>query len=201
MVDCHSRDWARNLVGNLGLPSHLLQPITPPGSVLGVIRPQIADETNLPADLKVIAPGAHDTASAVAAVPAAGEFPSACDGRWCYVSSGTWSLLGAELAQPRVTPAAQAAMFTNELGVCGTIRFLKNIPGLWLVQECRRDLARQGRELDYAGLTRLANEAEPFRTVVDPADEAFQMPGDMLAKIAAFANRTGQPAPDGPGGY
>ena len=92
-------------------------------------------------------------------------------------------------------------MFTNELGVLGTTRFLKNIPGLWLVQECRRDLARQGSELDYAALTRLANEAEPFRTLVDPAHASFQSPGDMLEKIAAVAQRAGQPAPESPGQF
>ena len=97
---------------------------------------------------------------------------------------------------PCVSPAAQAAMFTNELGVLGTTRFLKNIPGLWLVQECRRDLARKGSELDYAALTRLATEAEPFRTLVDPAHASFQSPGDMLEKIAALPGAPGRRRPN-----
>jgi rhamnulokinase len=172
-----------------------LQPIVAPGTVLGMIRPQLATDLGLPKDLQVIAPASHDTASAIAAVPAAD------DTSWCYLSSGTWSLLGAELDAPCVSPAAQEAMFTNELGVLGTTRFLKNIPGLWLVQQCRRDLARQGRQFDYAGLTRLASESEPFRTLVDPAHAAFQAPGNMLEKIAAVAGCAGQTAPESPGQF
>jgi rhamnulokinase len=120
---------------------------------------------------------------------------------WCYVSSGTWSLLGAELEAPCVTAAAQAASFTNELGVCGTTRFLKNIPGLWLVQECRRDFTRRGQEFDYGTLTQLASEAPALQTLVDPAHESFQSPGDMLRKIAGFADATGQPRPESPGQF
>lgn len=195
MVDCHTGDWAREMLAELGLPAHLLKPPVAPGTVVGTIRAQLAADTGLPADLKVIAPASHDTASAIAAVPAAG------DSSWCYLSSGTWSLLGAELQEPCVSPAAQEAMFTNELGVLGTTRFLKNIPGLWLVQECRRDLARQGREMDYAGLTRLAEESQPFRSLVDPAHATFQSPGNMQEKIAAVALCAGQPAPENPGQF
>jgi rhamnulokinase len=195
MVDCHTGDWARDMLGELGLPAKILGPISPPGTVVGTLRPALAQETGLPAGLRVIAPAAHDTGSAVAAVPAV-------DGtNWCYLSSGTWSLLGAELAEPCVSAAAQEAVFTNELGVCGTTRFLKNIPGLWLVQESRRDLARQGQEFDYAELTRLAADAEPFRTLVNPGYSAFQTPGDMLRKIAEFARATGQPEPESPGQF
>jgi rhamnulokinase len=198
MVDCHTGDWARSMLDELGLPTHLLPPISPPGTVVGKIRPMLAAETGLPNGMHVIAPASHDTASAVAAVPAASNGDA---GDWCYLSSGTWSLLGAELTSPCVSPEAQDAMFTNELGVHGTTRFLKNIPGLWLVQECRRDLARQGREMDYQGLTRLASEAEVSRTFVDPAHESFQTPGDMMAKIVAFARSTGQAVPETPGQF
>ena len=213
MVDCHTGDWAYEMLAELGLRRDLLGPISPPGSVVGTLRSKIAEETGLPAGLCVIAPAAHDTASAVAAVPAAGNAvaggpvaestgpPVATGHNWCYLSSGTWSLLGAELSAPCVSAAAQAASFTNELGVCGTTRFLKNIPGLWLVQECRRDFARQGQEFDYDTLTRLANEAPAFRTLLDPAHASFQSPGDMLHKIADFARKTGQPAPESPGHY
>jgi rhamnulokinase len=110
-------------------------------------------------------------------------------------------LLGAELTEPCVTPEAQAAMFTNELGVNGTIRFLKNIPGLWLVQECRRDLGRRGQQLDYEELTRLAAAAEPFRTLVDPGHASFETPGGMFEKIADFARTTNQPPPETPGQF
>ena len=135
----------------------------------------------MPAELSVVMPAAHDTASAVAAVPAVEHSD------WCYLSSGTWSLLGAELPAPCVSTAAQTASFTNELGVDGTTRFLKNIPGLWLVQECRRGFARQGQEFDYATLTQLASESSAFRTLVDPAQQSFQTPGDMPRKITEFA--------------
>ena len=117
------------------------------------------------------------------------------------MSSGTWSLLGAELDEPCVSAAAQAASFTNELGVGGTIRFLKNIAGLWLVQECRRDFARRGQEFDYPTLTQLASEAPAFRTLVDPGHSSFLLPGDMPQKIAEFARATGQPAPESPGQF
>jgi rhamnulokinase len=182
-------------LAELSLPTKALGKATAPGTVLGTIRPQLADETGLPRTLQVVAPAAHDTASAVAAVPAKKS------SSWCYLSSGTWSLLGAEIAKPCVSAAAQAASFTNELGIDGTFRFLKNIAGLWLVQECRRDLARQGQELDYVTLTRLAGEAPPLRTVVDPSHAEFQMPGGMLKKIADFADATKQPVPSTPGEF
>jgi rhamnulokinase len=195
MVDCHTGDWARRMLDEIGLPTHLLGTISPPGTVVGKLRPKIADATGLSAELQVVAPATHDTASAVAAVPA-------IEGtNWCYLSSGTWSLLGAELTAPCVTAEAQAASFTNELGICGTTRFLKNIPGLWLVQECRRDFARRGQEFDYATLTREAGAARALRTLVDPSHESFQSPGDMLRKIADFAAASGQPTPESPGQF
>jgi rhamnulokinase len=110
-------------------------------------------------------------------------------------------LLGAEIDQPIVTPAAQSASFTNELGVNGTIRFLKNIAGLWLVQECRREFERRGQKLDYRALTKVAREVPAFRTIVDPAHASFQTPGEMPQKIAEFAASTSQPAPDSVGAY
>jgi rhamnulokinase len=183
------------MIAELGLPPHILGPISPPGTIVGTLRQKIAEVTGLPAELHVVAPAAHDTASAVAAVPAVES------GNWCYLSSGTWSLLGAELAAPCVTAEAQAASFTNELGVGGTIRFLKNIPGLWLVQECRRDFARHGQDFDYGTLTRLASEAPAFGTLIDPAHAAFQAPGGMQGKIANFARATGQRVPESPGQF
>lgn len=195
MVNCHTGDWADDILAELGLPTPDLAPVTHPGSTIGPLSKKVAEETGLPEGMRVVAPASHDTASAVAAVPA-NEGTS-----WCYLSSGTWTLLGAELAEPCVSQAAYAAMFTNELGVCETIRFLKNIPGLWLVQETRRDLARHGQEFDYPELTRLAGEAEPFRTLVDPGHASFQAPGDMLRKIAEFAQTKGQPAPESPGQF
>ena len=198
MIDCHTGDWAVEMLEELGLPTKLLGRITPPGTVIGTLRSKIAEITGLPTSLQVVAPAAHDTASAVAAVPAEANGSNA---EWCYLSSGTWSLLGAELDAPCVSAQAQAATFTNELGVCGTTRFLKNIPGLWLVQECRRDFLRRGQELDYATLTQLATEAHPIRTLVDPSHGSFQSPGDMLSKIVEFARATAQHVPESPGQY
>jgi rhamnulokinase len=195
MVDCKTGDWSRDLLTDLGLPTHLLGPISPPGSEVGKIRHALAGEAGLSAGLRVVAPAAHDTGSAIAAVPADDAT------NWCYLSSGTWSLLGAERTAPCLSAAAQEAMFTNELGVAGTTRFLKNIPGLWLVQECRRDLARAGEDFTYAELTQLAEAAEPFRTLVDPAHASFETPGEMRSKIAAYARSTGQPPPESPGQF
>jgi rhamnulokinase len=194
MIACHTGDWARDMLNELGLPTNILAATTAPATVVGTVRKQLADDTGLPPTLKVVLPAAHDTASAVAAVPATDS-----SANWCYLSSGTWSLLGAELETPIVTPAAQAASFTNELGVTGTFRFLKNIAGLWLVQECRRDFVRRGQDLDYITLTKLATDATPLQTVVDPAHESFQLPGNMPQKIAEFAKATGQAGPVSPG--
>jgi rhamnulokinase len=195
MVDCHTGDWAGSMLSELGLPIPELRPRTNPGDEIGLLRKKLAEDTGLPVGLHVVAPATHDTASAVAAVP--GEPASS----WCYLSSGTWSLLGAEIDAPCVTPAARAASFTNERGVSNTIRFLKNIPGLWLVQECRREFARLGQEFDYATLTRLADEAGAFSTLVNPSHDSFQSPGDMPRKIAEFARATGQAAPQSPGQF
>lgn len=201
MVDCHTGEWAREMLADLGLPTQMLSEVVPPATVIGTLRPELAKETGLPTELQVVAPATHDTASAVAAVPAETSTATGAKSSWCYLSSGTWSLLGAELPAPCVSAAAEAAVFTNELGVDGTTRFLKNIAGLWLVQECRRDLAHHGLEFDYEQLARLAEEAAPFRTLVDPSYVEFQQAGDMRRKIADFARQTGQPAPKSPGQF
>lgn len=200
MIDCHTGDWARDMLGELDLPTNILGSITAPASVIGTLRQPIAEETGLPTTLRVVAPASHDTGSAVAAVP--GE-PASAGGEadWCYISSGTWSLLGAELKTPCVTPAAQAASFTNELGINNTFRFLKNIAGLWLVQECRRDLARQGTELDYPTLARFAEQSPALRTIVHPDYAPFQAPGAMLQKMTEYAHVTAQPKPTSPGEF
>jgi rhamnulokinase len=117
------------------------------------------------------------------------------------LSSGTWSLLGAELDEPCVSAAAQQASYTIELGVGGTIRFLKNIAGLWLVQECRRDFLRRGQEFDYPTLARMAGDATRFRTLIDTGHASFAQPGDILRKIADVARRAGQPIPESPGQF
>lgn len=198
-IDPRTGKWATPLLKQLGLTPHdYLLPTVPAGTKIGTLRDEVRKATSAPA-LDVIVPGSHDTASAVAAVPV--DDRDAASGGWAYLSSGTWSLMGAELDAPVVTEASRRAGFTNERGVAGRIRFLKNISGLWLVQELRRDYSLHGQEFDYATLTKLAEESEPFRTLVDADHEPFASPGDMRAKFDAFAQATGQPKPETPGQY
>jgi len=189
--DPRQGDWARPLLEKLGIPTRIFPEIVPPGTVLGDLLPAVADEVGLDC-LPVVAPGGHDTALAVAAVPAAGS-------DFVYISSGTWSLMGAELPGPIIDEQALAHGFTNEGGVEGTIRFLKNIVGLWLVQECRRTWARRGEDLSYDDLTEMAARAERLRSFVDPNDGEFLKPGDMPARIQDFCAGTGQPVPESKG--
>jgi rhamnulokinase len=179
--------WATGLVQSFGLPTGLLGSIVRPATVLGPLRSSIVTETGLNA-APVIAVATHDTASAVAAVPAKGE-------DWAYISSGTWSLMGVELSQPLVGEASLAANFTNEIGFGGTVRYLKNIMGLWLVQECRRDFERSGRNYSYEELMHLAGQAPAFGSVLNPDDESFILPVSMPRAFADFCRRTNQPVP------
>src|SRR5207249_258737 len=145
------------------------------------------------ASVSVIAPACHDTGSAVAAVPAQGGDD------WCYISSGTWSLMGVELNEPLINAKTLKYNYTNEGGVGGTIRFLKNIMGLWLVQECRRSWERAGNTYSYDDLTRLAEASPPFTSIVDPDDASFLLPADMPRALAEFCRKSGQPEPKEPG--
>jgi rhamnulokinase len=193
MLNVHSGDWDRELLDNLGLPTHVLGPIVEPGSTIGRLRQELCDATGLPATVRIILPPSHDTASAVAAVPANGRQS------WAYLSSGTWSLLGAEIDTPIATDAARQVPFTNERGINGTVRLLKNIAGLWLLQELRRELEMRGERRDYAELVREAERAEPRRTVVDPNHSEFGCPGNMAEKIRRCARDAGQPVPESVG--
>ncbi len=166
----------------------------PPGTTLGHLNADVCTKTGIGPDVRVVAPGSHDTASAVAAVPAAGN-------SWAYLSSGTWSLLGVELSSPILTEQAGRAGFTNERGVGNTIRFLKNVVGLWLLQELRRDLERQGTKLDYAQLTDAAATTEPFRTRIDASHPSFITPGGAIEKIKSLARNAGDPEPRTPGEF
>ena len=187
-LDVAGGRWATALLERLSLPAAIFGEIVPPGTVLGDLLPHVAEEAGLP-PRPVIAVGGHDTALAVAAVPAARE-------GFAYVSSGTWSLLGAEIPRPCVGEASLAANFTNEGGVGGTIRFLKNLCGLWLVQECRRHWGRHGEADPYDRLAEMAAAAPAFRSLVDVDAPDFAAPGDMPARIQAYCRRTGQPAPE-----
>ncbi len=193
-----TRNWARPLIAKAGLREALFPPIVPSATVLGPLEPSL--KATLPQggcnweETKVVATCSHDTGCAVAAVPASGE-------DWAYLSSGTWSLLGVELPEPLINDEVAAANFTNEAGIAGTTRFLKNTAGLWILQECRRAWAAQGQEYDYATLTQLAQEAEPLRSLIDPGDLRFLKPDEMPQKIDAFCRETGQPLPESPGAY
>jgi rhamnulokinase len=191
MYDPTAKGWAYDLVKAFGLPTPILGSVVAPGTALGPLRATVAAETGL-TPVPVIAPASHDTGAAVAAVPAQGE-------SWAYLSSGTWSLMGAELPGPLINEQALQYNFTNEGGVGGTIRFLKNIMGLWLVQECRRVWERAGRAYGYDELIRLAETAPPFVSLVDPDDAAFILPPNMPQALADYCRRTGQPEPCGPG--
>lgn len=186
--DPRAGDWARPLLERLGLPMHILQEIVPPGTILGSLHPSVAAEVGMGA-VPVIAPACHDTGSAVAAVPARGR-------DFAYISSGTWSLMGVETPQPVISDDSLAWNFTNEGGVFGTFRLLKNIMGLWLVQECRRTWAQEGEDLSYDELTALAAAAPAFGPLVEPDSHDFLRPGDMPARIIAFCQATGQEAPE-----
>ncbi|MDZ7394063.1 MAG: rhamnulokinase [candidate division KSB1 bacterium] len=193
MLNARTRTWETSLFGRLGLPEHIFLPLTKPGTRVGPLASQVAERTGLPR-VDVIAPASHDTASAVAAVPAG-------SGSWAYLSSGTWSLLGVELQEPVISEQSLQGNFTNEGGVGGTIRFLRNTMGLWLLQRCRRDWEATGTSLSYEELVALAREAEPFGALVDPDDPSFLNPPNMPEAIVAFLRKTGQAIPDSKGGF
>ncbi|MFM7243791.1 MAG: rhamnulokinase family protein [Planctomycetaceae bacterium] len=186
-------DWAFEMLERFGLPRRIFGPLTDPGTDLGPVRAEVAAETGLHA-ARVVVPGTHDTASAVAAVPA--EEPPSSRPDWCYVSLGTWALVGAELDRPLVSPECLARNFTNEGGVGGTTRLLKNVCGLWLVQQCRAAWQRSGTAWSWDQLTALAAEAPPLVTLVDPNDPSLVAPADMPEAIRALAKRSGEPVPE-----
>ncbi|WP_320778006.1 rhamnulokinase family protein [Streptomyces sp. CRN 30] len=187
LIDPRTRDWAYGLAERLGVDLGLFPPLRLPGDPAGVLRPEVLAETGLTGPVPVTAVGSHDTASAVAAVPAADE-------RFAYICTGTWSLAGLELTAPVLTEESRAANFTNELGLDGTVRYLHNIMGLWLLQECVRDWGGP----DLGELLRAAAEVPQLRSVVDAGDAAFLAPGRMPERIAAACRASGQPVPETP---
>ncbi|HET7558919.1 MAG TPA: FGGY-family carbohydrate kinase, partial [Limnochordia bacterium] len=178
-------EWSMALAETFALPVDLMAPLIEPATELGPLLPEVAARVG--AHLTVTAPTIHDTAAAVLATPAAGD-------DWCYLSSGTWSLLGIEVAAPILSPQALAANFTNESGIDGTFRFLKNVMGLWLLQEC----ARAWGSNDFAGLVGGAVGIDPWQSIVDPDHADFLAPADMPAAIQVYCRRTGQPVPGEP---
>ncbi|MBI5030505.1 MAG: rhamnulokinase [Chloroflexi bacterium] len=179
--------WAFPLLERLDIPARMFQEIIPPATVLEKLTPSVAKDADLQ-NVCVIAPACHDTAAAIAAVPA-----SSSD--YAYISSGTWSLMGVEINSPIISPASLANNFTNEGGVAGTFRFLKNIMGLWLIQECRRAWTRNGAEFSYDEITQSVASARPFVALIDPDDARFLHPDDMPAQIQAYCAATQQTIP------
>lgn len=181
-----TNDWAWSVIEGLGLPKGIFGEVLPPGTVVGPLRPELADE--LGGSFPIIATASHDTASAVAGIPG--------EGHYAFISSGTWSIIGTELPEPILTEDARQAGFANELGVEDTVRFLKNISGLWLIQECKRTWEKEGLNCDYATLSALADGAESFTAFVDPDDDRFTSPGDMPERIRDFCRESGQTVPE-----
>jgi rhamnulokinase len=189
--DPHKRDWAVPVLDACAIPARLFHGVTEPGVVIGSLLPGVSEETGAGA-VPIVLPACHDTGSAVVAVPAEKE-------DFAWISSGTWSIMGAEVHQPIVNQKALQYNFTNEGGVFGTWRLSKNITGLWLVQECRRTWQHQGEDLTYDDITRLASEAKPFLAVIDPDDSIFLQPGDMPQRIRRYCADTNQSVPQSKG--
>ena len=194
LYDPVQRTWAWELIDRLELPRTLFRyEVVPPGTILGSVTETVLEQMHLGNGVRkpeVVACCTHDTGSAVAAVPThEGE-------EWAYLSSGTWSLIGVELAEPLINDGARKANFTNELGFDRSVRFLRNIVGMWLLQECRRVWSEGGEDVSYAHLTDLAKEADPLRSLIAPDDARFLSPGDMPSRIRQFCKETGQPIPE-----
>ncbi len=186
--------WSTALLKRFGLPASFLPPVVSPGSKIGALRKSIASSSGLPS-IKVIAPASHDTGSAVAAVPTA----MAGEGTWAYLSSGTWSLMGLELRNAQLSDRVLEFNLTNEGGVDGTYRLLKNITGLWLVQQCKRAFEENGEKREYAQLVRLAKQAPALRSFIDPDDPRFCNPPNMPTAIRDYCRETRQPIPNSEG--
>lgn len=191
LVDPLTGDWAWDVIEILGLPKHLFGKIVAPGTILGELRPELAAIIGR-SDIPFVVAACHDTASAVAGIPLVAP-------ETLWLSSGTWSIMGVETATPITTPQALGYGFCNELGIDGTVRFLKNIGGLWLIQECKRHWDLQGEKLGFGELAELAAAADAFTSFIDPDSPDFASPGDMPAKIRKFCAATGQAVPETPG--
>jgi len=189
LYDPVKKRWASGLFEKFNFPMEIMPKVIAPGTQVGNLTADIAEDVGL-GQIPVIAPASHDTASAVAAIPASGR-------SWGFISSGTWSLLGKEITDPLINQDVLDANFTNEGGVAGTYRFLRNLTGLWLVQECKREWARNGENYSYEELTNMASHADGFSSFVDPDHQIFQPPRDMPGRICQFCSQTGQEIPAG----
>lgn len=187
MIDPYTRNWDTELISKLGIPTEALCDIVMPGNIIGKLSPEICEELSVDA-ADVVAVTSHDTASAIVSVPSEEK-------DFVYISCGTWSLFGTELDDPIICEEGLKASYTNEGGFGGKIRFLTNIMGLWLIQECRRSWKKQGTELSFPELVRLSEEADAFKCFVDPDYEEFAKPGNMPQKVQKYCEMTGQYVP------
>ena len=187
LLDAEKRDYAKDIIARAGIPQRLFGEIVQPGTTIGKLLSQVQSEVGK-TDAKVLTVASHDTASAVIAVPTQEK-------EFLFISSGTWSLMGTELDAPKINAQTEKYNFTNEGGVNNTIRFLKNIMGLWLIQESRRQWKREGKEYSFAELESLAKVAKPFRCFIDPDHPSFVAPGDLPARVREFCQKTGQYVP------
>ncbi len=191
--------WATALLDAFELPAHLLGEIVPAGTILGELLPSVAEDFDIRSGDKapqIVAPACHDSGSAVVAVPAVAQSGS---NDFAWISSGTWSIMGVELDAPLINEEALRYNFSNEGGVYGTTRLLRNVAGLWPVQQCLRTWRRMGRTFTYDDLTEMARQAAPLKTIIDPDDPSFAKPGDMPARLAEYCVRVGQPVPENEG--
>lgn len=188
LLDAEKRDYAKDIIAKAGIPQRLFGDIVAPGTSMGKLLAQVQSEVGK-TDAEVLTVASHDTASAVIAVPTQEK-------EFLFISSGTWSLMGTELDSPKINAETEKYNFTNEGGVNNTIRFLKNIMGLWLIQESRRQWKREGKEYSFAELESLAKAAKPFRCFIDPDHPSFVSPGDLPARVREFCQKTGQYVPE-----
>ncbi len=192
MVNAKTRQWDKSFLKRFNIPTDFLPKIVSPGTVIGNLREDVAQETGLETSVKIVMPASHDTGSAVASIPGLNE-------KSVYISSGTWSLIGVERKEPIMTPEALELNYTNEGGVDGTIRVLKNVAGMWLLEESRRQWRREGHDYSWDDLLKQAAEAKPFLCFLDPDDPAFAQPGDLPAAVRAFCQSSGQVSVQTPG--
>ena len=192
LLNVHTKQWDKELMEKAGIPSDIFCDIVMPGTVIGELTDELCEELGCP-KIPVIAVGSHDTASAVASVPLTEDY------KYAYISTGTWALMGSEIDEPKVSDVTYRYNFTNEGGVCDKIRFLKNIMGLWIIQESKRQWAREGKNFSFDDLEQAAWAAEPFKSFIDPDDDSFATPGNMPQRIREFCEKTGQPVPQNEG--
>jgi rhamnulokinase len=190
-LDVHKREWSVDILRELGIPTHMLPPLADAGTILGNLLPEVANGLDWLSGTSVIAPACHDTGSAFAAVHSGKNV--------ALISSGTWSLLGTELISPIVTEEARRLNFTNEGGAGGTVRLLKNICGLWLLERCRKNWQNEGKNIEYQELLAQASAEPPLQHLVNPDDSSFVLPLSMPQAIAAFCAQSGQSEPLGAG--